>query len=358
LAFEIWNPKSGSKARIIAFSLILAMPLMMGVAGCGRKSSPVPWESIVPRRVVDLVAVPREGHLLLGWTAPKENTDKSPLTDLAEFQILRSEGVLVADECKGCGEKPKAVYEMKLDSKEDLTDKKMSVPFENLEPRRVYVFQVVSINRRGYPSAPSNPVTVFWDHPPPAPGRVRADPGDKRVHLHWEPVEGATGYNIYRKREGEEFPLRPLNRTPLREIEYIDLTVKNEMKYIYSVRAVKEVAKTDVEGTGSPDLPVTPAKFIPPGSPTGIVAIPLKDGIELNWKRNPEADLLGYNVYRRKVGEKEFEKLTPSPSARLTYLDSTIEPGREYEYAVTAVDDSPRRNESPRSEEVRIKALD
>ena len=50
---------------------------------------------MVPKRIVDLEAVSREDRLLLEWTAPKENTDKSVLTDLARLQILRSEGDLV-----------------------------------------------------------------------------------------------------------------------------------------------------------------------------------------------------------------------------------------------------------------------
>ena len=78
---------------------------LMVVSGCAKKAPPVPWESIVPKRIVDLMATPREGRLLLEWTSPKENTDKSALIDLAGFQILRSEGVLIGEECKGCGEK-------------------------------------------------------------------------------------------------------------------------------------------------------------------------------------------------------------------------------------------------------------
>ncbi len=327
------------------------------VGGCGVKKPPVPWETIVPKRIVDLVAVPREGRLLLEWTSPKENTDNSVLTDLAEFKILRSEGVLIAGECRGCGEKPKVVYEMKLESEEQVKGRKMSLFFEDQEARRVYVYQVVSVNRRGYPSAPSNPVTVYWDYPPQPPRMVRAERGDKRVDLYWEPVGGATGYNIHRRREGEEFSLRPLNRDPLAETHYTDLNVENEKRYFYSIRAVRRVVKTDVEGKGSLDIPVTPTDLIAPSSPVGLVAIPLRDGVELNWRRNQEPDLLGYYVYRRKPGEGEFKRLNESPLTKETYLDTSVELEQEYEYAVTAVDNSVRRNESPRSEELRVKYL-
>ncbi len=87
------------------------------------------------------------------------------------------------------------------------------------------------------------------------------------------------------------------------------------------------------------------------------MAIPLKSGIELNWIKNPESDLLGYYVYRRKPGEKEFKKLNQTPLPKETYLDSEVTLDQEYEYAVTAVDNSIRKNESPRSEEVRVKYL-
>jgi hypothetical protein len=336
---------------------LLSAILLMGSA-CAKKGPPVPWESIVPKRIVDLQAIPREGRLLLEWKTPKENTDKTPLTDLVSFQILRSEGVLVGDECRGCGEKPKVVYEMKLSKESFVPGKRMALFFEDQEPRRVYVYEVVSINQRGDPSSPSNPVTVYWDHPPASPTMVRAERGDKKVDLSWEPVEGATGYNVYRRLEGEEeFPFNPLNREPIKVAQYTDLKVQNDIKYIYSVRAVRRVVKTDVEGKGSPGLAVTPTKLTPPSAPRGLVAIPLKEGIELNWRKNPEPDILGYNIYRRKPGEKEFQKLNESPVPEVTYLDTNVVLQQEYEYAVTAVDNSPRRNESARSEEVRVKYL-
>jgi hypothetical protein len=186
---------------------------------------------------------------------------------------------------------------------------------------------------------------------------VQGERGDKRVELYWDPVEGATGYNVYRRVEEEEFSTRPLNREPLTTTHYSDLNVENERRYIYSVRAVKRVVKTDVEGKGSLGIPVTPTDLIPPVAPVGLVAIPLKEGMELNWRRNREPDLLGYYVYRRKPGEKEFKRLNESPLTKETYLDTGVVLQQEYEYAVTAVDNSIRRNESPLSEEVRGKYL-
>jgi hypothetical protein len=361
--------------------IILMITFLMVVSGCAKKAPPVPWESIVPKRIVDLRATPREDRLLLEWSVPKENSDKSALVDLAGFQILRSEGVLVGEECKGCGEKKTVVHEMKWDSKEEGKKdskekgekvskekgredskeeekrKRVAIFLEDHVARRVYVYQVVSTNRRGYPSPPSNPVTVYWDDPPQAPGMVKGERGDKRVELYWEPVEGATGYNVYRRLEEKEFFTRPLNREPLATTHFSDLNVENEKKYIYSVRAVRRVVKTDVEGKGSLGIPFTPTDLIAPLAPLGVVAIPLQNGIELNWRRNREPDLLGYNVYRRKLGEKEYKRLNESPLTQETYLDADVVLQQEYEYVVTAVDTSTQKNESPQSEEVSVKYL-
>jgi fibronectin type 3 domain-containing protein len=343
-------------AQIKSIVVLISAVLLLAM-GCAKKGPPVSLDSIVPKRIVNLEASPREDRLLLEWTVPKENTDKSPLTDLVSFQILRSEGVLVGDACKGCGEKTKVVYEMKWESQEGDKKKRAAILFEDQEAKKVYIYQVVSINRRGYPSAPSNPVTVYWDFSPQAPRMVNGERGDKRVELSWEPVEGAAGYNVYRRLEDEEFSTRPLNREPLKTTHYLDLNVENEKKYIYSVRAVRKVVKTDVEGKGSLGVPVTPIDLIAPAAPIDLVAVPLKDGVELNWRGNREPDLLGYYVYRRKPEEKEFKRLNENPLTKETYLDTGVVLQQEYEYAVSAVDNSVRRNEGPRSEEVRVKYL-
>ena len=69
---------------------------------------------------------------------------------------------------------------MKVEGKEEVRGKKMSVLFEDLQARKVYVFTVVSVNRRGYPGAPSNPVQVYWDYPPQQPRRGERQNGEIR----------------------------------------------------------------------------------------------------------------------------------------------------------------------------------
>lgn len=334
---------------------LICLFFFFGGGACGKKGPPIPWSTVVPKRIVDVEAKSREGRLLIEWTLPKENMDKSPLKDLAQFKILKSEGDLIKGECRGCGEKTEVLYEGKLNLED--RGKRLSFSIEDLVPGKVYIFQVLTVNRRGYMSAPSNPVTVFWDEPPPIPKIIRVEEGDKRVDIFWEPVPGATGYNIYRKEEGKDFLPHPLNRDPVHLPQYTDLSVENEKRYVYSIRAVRRVVQTDIEGKGALTPLVIPTDLIPPSPPSGLVAIPLKNGIELHWRKNPEADLLGYYVYRRRFGEGKFERLTPVYITKELYLDTNVEIGQDYEYVITAIDHSPRRNESPFSEEVRVRYL-
>jgi fibronectin type 3 domain-containing protein len=246
---------------------------------------------------------------------------------------------------------------MKLDGKGEEKGRKLSIFIEDQEPGNVYMYQIISVNRRGHPSSPSNPVWVYWDTPLNPPKRVKEEQGDKKVDISWEPVEGALGYNVYRRGEDESFSSTPLNREPLLDTQFTDLSVENDKKYIYSVRTLKRVVKTDVEGRNSQEVAATPTDMIPPGSPVGLVAVPLMSGVELNWRKNQEADLLGYHVYRKRLEEGDFRRLTEDPLTKEVYLDTQVELGQDYEYAVTAVDNSARKNESPRSEEARVKYI-
>jgi fibronectin type 3 domain-containing protein len=57
------------------------------------------------------------------------------------------------------------------------------------------------------------------------------------------------------------------------------------------------------------------------------------------------------------LGEGEFTRLNSDPVDKTVFLDKDVALGQEYDYAVSAVDKSPRKNESPRSEEVRVKYI-
>lgn len=88
---------------------------------------------------------------------------------------------------------------------------------------------------------------------------------------------------------------------------------------------------------------------IPPGPIAGLSATPAEVGISLTWNPSPDADVVGYNVYRSITGE-DYGVLTGALLGETSYLDTEVLAGMIYYYRVTAVDNSD--NESPISQAV------
>ncbi len=343
----------GSRRRISLLSVLI--PLLILWAGCGKKGPPVSYDRIVPKMVNDLGASVREGRVILRWSLPRENTDGAKLVDLKGFMILR--GSFEGEECKGCPERLIPIAEVDLASREQYVIEADRVFWADngLWAGRTYRYRVLGFNRRGHFSQESNKVEVLWDLPPPSPNQLRAVAGDGMVELRWVRVEEALGYNLYRGEAEEDFPLDPLNAEPIETTHYRDTRVVNDRDYRYAVRSVTKAGETLIEGRGSRPIIVAPVDLIPPSPPTGLVAFPLPQGMELTWIANPEPDVVGYRVYRRRVFEGAFQRLTDEMLRGTTYVDRKVRSGEEYDYGVTAIDGSRHQNESAFSEMIRVK---
>jgi fibronectin type 3 domain-containing protein len=345
------NRTSRRRASLVLF---IASLLVLG-SGCGVKAPPVSLDSIVPEAVRDLDASVREARVILQWSLPTENTDGTKLVDLVGFKVLRES--FKGEECPGCPERLVPIAEIDLGSRESYIAVGGRIVWidKGLQPGKTYGYRVVAFNKRGHLGQKSNRVEVLWGIPPPPPDQFRAAPGDGVVELEWAPVEKAVGYNIYRSGTGKEFPLRPVNRKLAEDMRYRDTEVVNEREYRYAVRSLSKEGKTLIEGENSTPITVVPVDLIPPSPPTGLMAFPLEDGVELGWIANPELDVVGYHVYRRRVGEPQFERLTDKPVREAVYLDRGVSRGEEYDYRITAIDGSRNNNESPFSELVRVR---
>jgi fibronectin type 3 domain-containing protein len=127
-----------------------------------------------------------------------------------------------------------------------------------------------------------------------------------------------------------------------------------DQDYVYTLRAVRKVEETSIESEGCAEVSISTTDSIPPDVPTGLVAIPTSTGIVLKWNAREDADLRGYNLYRQAGGTADFVKVTPVPLTIASYLDTSVEKGQTYTYAVTALDDARETNESNRSTAVTI----
>jgi hypothetical protein len=138
---------------------------------------------------------------------------------------------------------------------------------------------------------------------------------------------------------------------------FLDQTFEWEKTYFYrgTVVSVVEVLgkpAVEVEGDDTPEVKVWAHDVFPPAVPVGLQAVFSGPGqqafVDLIWTPVTDADLDGYNVYRREEGEAAV-KLNTELVKLPAFRDLQVVAGKTYFYSVTAVD--LRGNESARSEE-------
>lgn len=78
----------------------------------------------------------------------------------------------------------------------------------------------------------------------------------------------------------------------------------------------------------------------PPAAPTNLSATGGAGFVELAWTANNEADLSGYNVYRRSTPNGVFTKVNTTTVTTSAYTDNSVAAGSTYYYVISAIDTS------------------
>lgn len=358
------------------FSLLACVAAM---AGCGASRPPLPPSLELPQPVRDLRAVRKGNHVYLTWSVPTRTTDLQAVRRLGSTRICRSlQGP--ATQCVPVGEVPTSQIALPKPTKQRGAPRKeerpniieasytdaLSPDFEQQNPTTLASYAVETLNSDGHGAGLSNQVQVPLARILPAPGDVRAEVTAQGIAMSWTaspmPREfpGVSYlYRLYRREKGSrtetvagEVPLGSTEQATL-----LDHTFEWQTTYEYRVTAVTAIAPpgqapAQVEGDDSPSISVVANDIFPPAVPSGLQAVFSGVGqqpfIDLTWSPDTDADLAGYNVYRREEGT-QFAKINTDLVKTPTFRDNAVELGKQYFYAVSAVD--LRGNESARSEE-------
>ncbi len=80
--------------------------------------------------------------------------------------------------------------------------------------------------------------------PPSPPSDLVAVPSEKKIILHWQPIEAPdlNGYKIYRK-SSEEASFQLITSQPLKDTSYEDKEVQPNMEYEYYITAIDKASK-------------------------------------------------------------------------------------------------------------------
>ncbi len=351
------------KLKTRPFLLFLAIVLIILTAGCGKKMMPLPPDKVLPAPVRQFQLSQEGDSLVLSWLLPRVNLLGQPLTQVQGCRVYRAEvsGVALETPCPSTSFVLYADIDLAYPQKGEVRGEALMFQDRELAPDHRYYYRVAAYDQDGYLGGWSPTLNHVWGWLPRAPRDLKAVAGDKMVALSWPPVtqlsnnapiRDPAGYLIWR-RSGDSawIKLRP---EPVTQTAYQDVAVLNEVEYTYKVEAARRLGGELLASLDSPQRVAKPVKLTPPPPLMGLLAVATDQGVELHWDASPAPDLAGYRVYRRGPGEEKAALLTPKLLTKPYFVDSRVQRGRTYYYYVTAVDSSPRANESLPSEEAAI----
>ncbi|MFZ5447104.1 MAG: fibronectin type III domain-containing protein [Thermodesulfobacteriota bacterium] len=315
-------------------------------------------DRVLPAPVRNLQLNQEANALVLSWLLPRENLLGQPLTQVQGCRVYRAALKGLTPEALASSDfSLYADIDLAYPQQGEVQGEAMLFRDQELVPDQRYYYRVAAYNQDGYNGGWSQTLSHAWGWLPRTPGDFKAVPGDKVVSLSWapvtllqdgSPVRDLAGYLVFR-RSGLGAWIR-VTPAPVLQNQFQDLAVLNNVEYNYKVNAVRRLGGDLLASLDSPTRMAMPEKRTPPPPVLNFLAVPTSQGVELRWELSPEPDVAGYRLYRRFSGEEKYSRLTPELVKKPYFLDSQVTRGRTYHYYVTAVDDSPRANESMPSE--------
>jgi hypothetical protein len=330
------KPSAGWRAAV---AVALAVPLL---AACGKKAPlRLPDERAAERAGVPRVLV-RDGHATLEFAVPGRRVFPEREEPWVLARVLRRQGA--GGEFVEAGTILEAggfAFEAPLTWRDDaaaVPPLAYRVEFRDAQRRRRALSEPVEIPVAGAAGAPAG---------------LRVSGDDRAVHVSWSAPEGADAavrYRVYRRDAGGDAAAEPLGPAPAAALSLVDSRVSAGREYCYRVRAVAGPDAVQVEGPFGDEVCVRAEDATAPPPPRAVRVSAGQGSFMVSWDPVDVPDLLGYRVYRA-VGAGVLEPLTPQPLPGTVFRDDAggLEPGTRLRYAVTAVDGSARRNESPLS---------
>ncbi len=330
---------------------LLAMGfLLAGLAACGVKTPPYPEAATLPNKVRGLSqTLTDQGEVILSWKPPETNMVGRPLKEIGGFVIDMADNVADEAYCLGCPHQYRRVDQVPA-----ATPPPGLVlapgPYtwrHQLREGHVYHFRVYSMAPGGGVHPDAGVETVVWALPSPGalPG-FSASLGDRAVELRWN--RPAAGYRAEIEKQGPDGRWANLTGLDQASGHYSDLAVEYEKSYTYRGRLARLKDDTSRPGPWSKEMTVRVVDVVPPNPPGYLDAAMAKGGVRLTWESLAfDPDLAGYRVYRQLSGEPGFTRVGPALVKENTFFDPVgFKPGVTARYQVTAVDKSPRANES------------
>ncbi len=353
------------------FSVFFATILLLSFLSCGKKGEILPPLVRFPQTAEDVRAAQRSDQIILTWQNPISYDDGSPLSAIEEIEVW----VLEVPTDKEAGTSEVGIEEFKLRAelfatitKDQISDK--AVPKGSSKGQMSYSYMLAgkdflskkyTFGLRIKEKKRYSPFSVLVSLRPAVlplpPTDLAAVVFPDRIEIKWHPPAeqqdsaspaNITGYNIYRSEEGGE-PQR-LNAVLIEGEEYNDKNFIFGQTYRYFVRSSAAEVSPYLESEDSRMVEISARDTFAPEPPKGLISVAGQNVLSISWDVNTEEDLDGYRVWRREEEAEEFRLLTRDLIKENSFNDGTVEKGKIYVYAVTALDKN--GNESQKSKNI------
>jgi hypothetical protein len=333
-----------------------------GLTACGVPGIPKPPSLNLPQPVTDLRAVRKGDRVYLAWTVPTKTTDFLAVRHLGPTRVCRGANSTMT-ECRtlvgevAAPEVPKK-KEAGAKQRQSYADP-LPATLVSSSPSAEVFYAVSVLNENGRSAGLSNVVEVPTVVAPAPPSDFQAQVAADGVAVSWNEPQAAGGkhfYRVYRRAEGGTTDA-VAGEVPAGSVQLVDHNFEWERTYSYRATIVTVIhgegkPDSEFESADTPMVKVFAHDVFPPAVPSGVQAVFSGVGqrpfIDLIWAPDTDADLVGYNIYRREEGSearKINSGLVPAPAFR----DVNVAPRHTYFYSASAVD--VRGNESTRSAE-------
>jgi hypothetical protein len=337
----------------------LCIIAIVGLNACGVPGIPKPPSLNLPQPVTDLRAVRKGDRVYLSWTVPTTTTDSLAVRHPGPTQVCRSaNGGLTA-----CGTPVGGVAAAEVPKKNEQAAKQSYVDplpatLISASASAEISYAVSVLNENGRSAGLSNIAVVPAVAAPAPPSDFEAQVTSDGVVVRWKETRATEKhfYRVYRRVEGTTTDA-VAGEAPWGSVRFVDHNFEWEKTYSYRATVVTVIhvdGKPDVEfeSADTSAIKVFAHDVFPPAVPSGLQAVFSGVGqqpfIDLIWAPDTDADLAGYNVYRREESG-ETRKINPGVVTSPAFRDTNVASGHRYFYSVLAVD--VRGNESARSGE-------
>ena len=207
----------------------------------------------------------------------------------------------------------------------------MEKPLEN---RHEYFYAISSLNQAEAESYITKIISAITKSAPPPVEGISASKGKVRsIEITWHPspIVDLKHYAILKKRIDFSESQKEI-RVPADTTTYFDENLPDGVRYHYQVKAV------DIDGLeGTPSLEASGTTKSIPSTPKNIEVVMDEDKLIIKWDKNPEADIVKYEIYKISgfIGVMKKLGITKEPS----FVDRNVKKGARVSYEIVAVDE-------------------